>query len=320
VNQLPTLVTVLPLGEGDTGVDQTVRAMIGLIDRGKKSGIVRARAARILHDYHVRAFDFRREFKAVFDWAKRNIRFTRDPTGKEGLHSADTILDWRIGDCDDFSILVCSLLGTIGHRCRLVAISSHPEDPTQFSHIYPEVQLDGRWITVDLGRRKPVFGRSPSHYFRKRAYDIDTGESEDLASYGVPRMTRRPMQRMTRRAMRLARGGIGSFATPQWAPTIRGRIAQIKLRGLGQSDGSGDGTGWDWSQFEAGLPALTSSITSGITNIIRAQNTPSYPGFNPLLQNPTPYGSPSVFGGISTGTLLLGGLGLALVLAMGRDR
>lgn len=295
-----TTVISVPLREGDSGVDQTVRAMIGLIDMGKKSGQVRARAAQILHDYHVRAFDFRKEFRAVFDWVKRNVRFTRDPTGKEGIHSADTILEWRIGDCDDFSILICSLLGTIGHRCRLVAISSHPEDPAQFSHIYPEVQLDGQWIPVDVGRKKPAFGKGPRSYFRKRVYDVDTGEVEDLQGYGVPRMTRRPRRRL------------GAFATPTFRPTRVGRVPQFRLRGLGD--------GWDWSQLEQQLPSIITAGTQGAANIIRAQTTP-YAPYNPYAINPAAYApSPSLFGGISTGTLVLGGLGLALIVALSGGR
>jgi hypothetical protein len=249
----------VPLGDGDAGVEQTVRAIRGLIDQGKKDPTVHERAAWIIQAYHVPAFDWRGEFRAIFDWVRKNIRFTRDPTGKEGLHAAPEILRLQIGDCDDFSILMCSLLGTIGARTRLVTISNHPDDPSQFSHIYPEVQLDGQWIPMDAGRRRPAFAKGPRNYFRKRVWDNDTGEFEDVQGFGGP-----PMR--ARRQLR----GMG-WATPYWRPGPGGRVNQARtgLR-LGQ-----DGTSFDWSQLTTELPSLITSATTGAANIIRAQSAPA---------------------------------------------
>ena len=142
---------VTPFVRRGCRVGQTVQYMRQLIDQGKKDPTVHERAAWILNAYHVPAFDFEGEYRAVFHWITKSIRWTRDPTGKEGLHSAAEILRLRIGDCDDFSILMCAMLGTIGHRTRLVTISNHPEDPETFSHIYPEVRLHDKWIPMDGG-------------------------------------------------------------------------------------------------------------------------------------------------------------------------
>src|ERR1700691_5027651 len=137
--------------------------MRALIDQGKKSANVRAMVAWILRTYQVQAFNFDGEFRGIFHWVKENIRWTKDATGKEGIQSADKTLEWRIGDCDDFTILMCSMLGAIGHRTRLVTISNHSDEPEIFSHIFPEVQLEsGKWIPMDGGRRYPAFGKGPS--------------------------------------------------------------------------------------------------------------------------------------------------------------
>lgn len=251
-------VQAMPLGDGDSGVEQTVAAMRGLIDQGKKDPTVHERAAWIMQAYHVPAFDWRGEFRAIFHWVRRNIRFTRDPTGKECLHSADEILRLQRGDCDDFSILMCSILGNIGARTRLVTVSNHPDDPTQFSHIYPEVQLDGQWVPMDAGRRTPAFGKGPSSYFRKRVWDNDTGEFEDVQGLGGPRM-------MPRRGIH----GLG-WATPRWRPGESGRVPQsrtgLRLGRLGQID---------WSQLETELPSLISTATTGTAQIIQAENAPA---------------------------------------------
>jgi hypothetical protein len=321
-----------PLSEGDDGVTETVHAMIGLIDLGKKSGDVQECAAKILREYHVPAFDFRREARAVFDWVKRNIRFTRDPTGKEGIRSADTTLRLGIADCDCFSILMCSLLGTIGHRTRLVTISNHPQDPSQFSHIYPEVRLDGAWVPVDAGRKNPAFAKGPRNYFRKRVWDCDTGEYVDLSGipagatmraarrsftarpgmpghlYGLGAMRAPVRARAILSAGRSRQPGL-SFASPNWHPSQAGRVPQPRTR-LGAS--------WDWSAFESQLPALTTAVTGGTATIIRAENAPAVAAASPYgLYPTTPSQYPAVTGsimGIDPTLLLIGGGLLAFML------
>ena len=152
----------MPLLEGDAGIAQTIQAMRQLIDQGKKDPVIHELAAQILHRGRVAAHDSAGEARAVGEAVYRNVRFTRDVYGKETLHAARDIVRLRIGDCDDFVILICSLLGTIGHKTRIVTVSNHPEDPGQFSHVYPETFVNGRWVAVDYARRSPAFGKAPA--------------------------------------------------------------------------------------------------------------------------------------------------------------
>lgn len=253
----------LPLSDGDAGVAQTVKAMCQIIDHGKKENAVLDRVAWILSHYHVRSFDFDGEYRAIFHWICQSIRWTRDPTGKEALHSADEILRRGIGDCDDFSILMCAMLASCGHRTRLITISNHADEPETFSHIYPEVQLEsGKWIPMDAGRKNPGFGKGPRNVFRRHVWDVDTGEDyEDSAGMGALGRGRN----MMRRARMMG------WATPNARPTTRGRVPQFRtgLR-LGQDSGSS----FDWSQFESELPALTTAVTGGTAQIVKAANAP----------------------------------------------
>jgi hypothetical protein len=309
------------LADGDAGVEQTVRgnsrprSMIGLIDRGKKDPLVRGTAANIIRAASVPAFDFRGEYRAIFDWVKRNIRWTRDPTNKEAIQDAATTLQWGIADCDCVSVLICSLLGSIGARTRLVTISNHADAPEEFSHIFPEVRLDGRWIPVDAGRRAPAWGKGPSRVFRRRNWDVDTGEYEDVQAPAPFKQQGAGMRPM---------GRLGSAATPTWRATIHGRRLAGRMRGLRRLGQDPSSTGWDWSQFETTLPQLITNITGGVSNIIRAQNAPQVAAANPYAvlaqQNPSlfsPVTTPA-FAGISAGTLLLGGLGLLAIFAISR--
>jgi hypothetical protein len=104
----------------------------------------------------------------------------------------------RAGDCDDInSILLPSLLMTIGNHVRLVTISTDPRDPNTFSHIYCEAEApNGEWIPLDCARRDPAFGRGPQHYFRMRRWSLTDRSFQDLPAgnrfaraHAVSRMT-----------------------------------------------------------------------------------------------------------------------------------
>jgi len=180
----PTTLT-FPLADGDPGVALTIQKMSALIDAGKSSAIVHAQAQTILNQYRVPAYAWERQARAIWDWVRRNITFTPDPVGKEGVQDAEWTLKYRRGDCDCISVLMCSLLETIGTRCRLMTVAADPRDPEQFSHVYPQALVNGRWISVDVARRSPAFGLSPSRYFRKRAWSVHSNEYTDLSFYGA---------------------------------------------------------------------------------------------------------------------------------------
>jgi transglutaminase-like putative cysteine protease len=84
------------------------------------------------------------EVCALFDFVKRNIRYTRDIFRVELLHSARRMLERRAGDCDDMTILLGAMLLSTGHPVRLVLAGFRPDKPHVYTHIYPEVNVGGR--------------------------------------------------------------------------------------------------------------------------------------------------------------------------------
>jgi len=283
---MPSTVSRIPLG--DDGTAATIARMRALIDQGVKHPVVHEAAAFILRSSKIPQFDAAGEARAIYLWVLRSVRFTRDIVGKETLHSADEILRLGIGDCDDFTILLCALLGTVGHRARIITISSVPRDvdgEQPFTHVYPEVFLSGRWVPVDAARRNPAFGRGPKRFTRKRVWSLYSDEYVDV------------------QGLNFYASGYGQ-AQPQ-----RGRY-----RG-----GMGD---INWGQIIPELTTGTSNIiTASRANPINLMPTTSQsglpsgvPGYGAFS---SPYASAS-FGGISTSTLLLVGIGLIAVMAMGR--
>jgi transglutaminase-like putative cysteine protease len=135
--------------KGYAGTVRTVAHVAALIKAGAKDFYVRQRAIDILLERGVAPKDFLGEIRALFEWVQANIRYTRDPFRVEVLHSARRMLELAAGDCDDMTIVLGSLLESIGHPVRLVVIGPTPRRPDLFTHIYLEVRHKDRWIALD---------------------------------------------------------------------------------------------------------------------------------------------------------------------------
>lgn len=145
--------------------------MIGrLIREGAKDFLVRQCAIEIYRRAGVRPKDRMGEVQALFDWVRRNIRYTRDIFRVETLHSARRMLDLKAGDCDDMTILLGSMLVATGHPVRLALVGFRPDRPHVYSHIYPEVNVRNRWIPIDATVNRPIGWAPPALW--KRVCDI----------------------------------------------------------------------------------------------------------------------------------------------------
>jgi transglutaminase-like putative cysteine protease len=90
--------------KGYAGTRKTVGYIIGLIKEGAKDFDVRQ--IDILFQHAVRPKDYLGEIRALFEWVKNNVRYTRDIHRVELLHTARRMLELRAGDCDDMTILL----------------------------------------------------------------------------------------------------------------------------------------------------------------------------------------------------------------------
>jgi hypothetical protein len=285
-----------PLLAGDDGTAQTVRKIRELVHQGKNDPRVNHATGTILRSAGVRSHDRIGELRAIFHWVLRNIRFTQDPTGAECLRPAATTIEWGFGDCDDINaILLPSMLKTVGFEVRLVTIAAHPSAPEQFSHVYCEAYLKGRWIPIDAARPDAKFGVAAPHSFRHRRWSLDSDSFEDLRGLSCAADCECSM-RMTRR---------------------RTLGTHMRLGRLGQD-------GFDWGAF-ANVIQSAGAATSSIVRAAQAPSVvfPSAPGY----PSPVPYGTaPSVLpgggvsavGSISGNTLLLLGAAFFGIVLLSR--
>lgn len=169
-----------PLLGGDAGVAQTVEQMRALIDQALKDPSIIRLATDIVRS--VPAFDEMGEGQAIFNWVSRNIRFTRDPVNKEKLYPPSELLKIRAGDCDDISMMMATLLMAIGIPARLITVGDPTSpDPSQFSHVYVEGQIQGVWVPFDAARADSVFGSAPMSSSRMRAWSLTDDSYQDLS-------------------------------------------------------------------------------------------------------------------------------------------
>jgi Transglutaminase-like superfamily len=182
----------VPLLSGDTGIAQTIALMQQLIDQGVKDPYVNRFAIEALQQFNAAHFNPLDEARVLYEIVRPGgyggYRFVPDPVGpggaKETLRSAKTFLEVGGGDCDDFTVAILSIMGTIGIPGRIITVASDPTAPDEFSHVYPEIQIDGQWIPADAARPGAKFGLAPQRVFRKKVWpsEISGGAAQETFS------------------------------------------------------------------------------------------------------------------------------------------
>ena len=122
------------------------------INVGKRDQVIRRIAASVIKSLPPRQWDI--SAKALFEWTRKNVRYTLDPAGVELFQKASRSVDIGIGDCDDQTIVLGSLLQSVGVPVRLRVIGLKGRD--KFQHIYLLFGLPPhapqKWTPLDPSR------------------------------------------------------------------------------------------------------------------------------------------------------------------------
>lgn len=103
---------------GKAGTVETLKIMRGLVRNYKKSVPLRLTALDIVQSLNQK--DYAGELRALQQFVRDQIRYVRDIRGIETVSTPDQTLITRQGDCDDKSVLLATLLESIGHPTRFV--------------------------------------------------------------------------------------------------------------------------------------------------------------------------------------------------------
>lgn len=131
--------------DGIEGVRATLAMMAAITREWRVAPIVAETARQIVAG--IPGKDHEAEMVALFEYVRDQIRYVMDPNAIERLQTPDYTLQYRQGDCDDQSILLASLLESIGIPARFVAVGFVPDG---FEHVYVEAAPDFlTWIALD---------------------------------------------------------------------------------------------------------------------------------------------------------------------------
>ncbi len=97
------------------------------------------------------------EIRALFEFVRDHVRYTRDVLGVETIADPLTTLRRQSGDCDDQVTLLCSLCESVGYPTRFVVAGYSSQD---FEHVYAQIFVYGSWIDADPTERGDL-GYSP---------------------------------------------------------------------------------------------------------------------------------------------------------------
>lgn len=149
-------------------INQRLGYIIKMIQKGRDNPEVRRRTVQILSrkcgkKWCVPEKNWRAEVVAVFDSVRENIRYTRDTYNKDLFQHPLRTFEFGGGDCDDYAIVLASMLQSVGYPVKLRVIQT--VDSTDWNHIYVLVGLPPQgpkqWVSLDASVDKPAGWQAP---------------------------------------------------------------------------------------------------------------------------------------------------------------
>lgn len=162
--------------EGVRDLDGRMVIILRLIREGRIDPEVRAWTASVLtkkcrgangETWCVAEKDRSAEIIAIFNAVRERVRYTGDVWSTDTYVAARHTLKQRIADCDDFTILGCAALGTVGIRTKPVVIQT--KNGEDWDHIYLLAD-DGKggWVPFDASVAEPCGWEAPANFVRRK--------------------------------------------------------------------------------------------------------------------------------------------------------
>lgn len=149
--------TLHNIANGPAGIRATLKLMSKVTKHYKKSPIVRELALKIVRNVPQKQWAL--EARELLRWVQDNIRYAKDVRGVETLQSPPQTLRIGQGDCDDQSIMLASLLESIGHPTQFVAIG---QTKNSLTHVLVRTRIGNKWVWADP-ITDWVLGKGPSN-------------------------------------------------------------------------------------------------------------------------------------------------------------
>jgi transglutaminase-like putative cysteine protease len=131
--------------DGPRGIADTLK-MMGALVRANKTDVENIRDLAVRLCSGLTQKDYSGEVRALHAFVRDHIRYIQDVTDVETLQMPQITLATGAGDCDDKSVLLATMLESIGHPTKFVAIGF---DPSVYEHVYVETRIGPRWIALE---------------------------------------------------------------------------------------------------------------------------------------------------------------------------
>jgi len=148
----------------------TVKKMTEFIRAAHKNPVCRMMTVIVVRKYIKTGREFDMMAEVIYKWITESVKYFRDPHNVELVRDWENIVKTWEGDCDDFTVLSCSMLGSVGISTRIVICQA---GKAQWNHVYAEYYspAKGKWIPFDASMNKVVGWESPN-IIKKRVFQV----------------------------------------------------------------------------------------------------------------------------------------------------
>lgn len=167
VARATTTATLKAIPAGAAGTRVTLQLMGQLVRRYKKSIPIRQLAFSIIDNVRGHK-NFADQVRAIHRYVRNNIQYVKDVNGVETLATPEKTLEFKKGDCDDQAVLIATLLESIGHPTRFVAIKMDTFGP--YVHVFAETKVGRKWLPVETTENWPV-GMGPPKFAQRMVHN-----------------------------------------------------------------------------------------------------------------------------------------------------
>ncbi|MDD4149667.1 MAG: transglutaminase-like domain-containing protein, partial [Bacteroidales bacterium] len=138
--------------------------------------------------FSLQGTDCKETFENIWNFVRQNIQYKNDEPGKEQLRTPQRTLHDQIGDCDDMSILISSILTNLGHRHELLITAYKQID--QWQHIYPVAySSNGTRYVIDCVPEIPYFNYEAKPIKNKIIIDMRLEELGSVSADMISELT-----------------------------------------------------------------------------------------------------------------------------------
>jgi transglutaminase-like putative cysteine protease len=131
-------------------------------------------AAKLIKLNNIPARDEESLARYIQLFVKKDIKFFREYP--ERWQSPLQTLALGLGDCDDKTILVASILRSFRIPVKLVFLRFESKDGKRYSHVYPKAKINNRWFALETVQDRFNFGDDPEAMARSKGLKINSVE------------------------------------------------------------------------------------------------------------------------------------------------